>query len=574
MIYLSRALAQGGGTLSPDAMSLYHSAVTNLLSKPTISATEKGFIKDYAAVMAELTREAPSKPTASREVLEIQRNPKNVIKLNELVMKPEPFDGEKPRPRRWISDYEEAMIANGWSEEIAIKYFPTFLRGSAKDWYLTDVRPEPVTRWELVKSLFINNYLGESDYQQLSQAIEAMRQRQGESVSNFIPRARRLMLLLTPDLPEREQVRQLKLKLRHEYNALLAFSNVKTLVELKTTCLRIEAGFHRNREGTDSRPRSRPPTRPVERGSSRPKNRPQPRSGYRPVKTVRPSPRVPTPKDKTCTRCERAGHLANECFAKRKKDGTVLLTSRKESPPQKDSNNRREVLNIASEWETNWGDPAPAKPSTSNGVITFCESPGKATNLVIGTKDELIKVPININGEIVEAVIDTGAYSTVIDSALAKKFGWEPTGPGPRLIGANRTELSVLGAFKAEIKLKLGSYVKLKHDQVVIVEGLSTPLLVGLELMNSLGLCIDITQKKVSFAKTTLPKGVSADKNENIPARSQALIPARVNYIGTIITSPIGDLQTANSISETKDGSLSLVVLNQDTKEISLKKGS
>ena len=216
MIYLSMALAQNGGSLSPDAMSLYHSAVTSLLNKPSTSASEKGFIKDYAAVMAQITQQAFSKPTASKEVLEIQRNPKNIIKLNELVMKPEPFDGERPRPRRWISDYEEAMLANGWSEEIAIKYFPTFLKGSAKDWYLTDVRPEPVTKWEDVKSLFINNYLGESDYQQLSLAIEAMRQRQGESVSSFIPRARRLMLLLTPDLPEREQVQQLKLKLRHE----------------------------------------------------------------------------------------------------------------------------------------------------------------------------------------------------------------------------------------------------------------------------------------------------------------------------------------------------------------------
>jgi len=289
---------------------------------------------------------------------------------------------------------------------------------------------------------------------------------------------------------------------------------------------------------------------------------------------MRPTPHASTSKDKTCTRCEPAGHLADECLAKRKKDGTVQLTSRKEPPPQKKNSNRREVLNIESEWEANWGDPTPAKPSTSDGVIALRESPSKATNLVIGSKDELIKVPININGETLEAVIDTGAYSTVIDSALAKKVGWEPTGPGPRLIGANRTELSVLGVFKAEIKLKLGSYVKLKYDQMVIVGGLPTPLLVGLELMNSLGLCIDITQKKVSFARTTLPKGVFAHRNENIPARSQALIPARVNYIGTIITSPIGNLRTANSISETKDGSLSLVVLNQDTKEINLKKGS
>jgi len=103
---------------------------------------------------------------------------------------------------------------------------------------------------------------------------------------SFVRHARRLMLLLTPDLPEREQVRQPKLKLRHEYNALLAFSNVKTLVELKATCLRIEAGFNRNKERTDSRPRNRPSTRPTERGPFRPKNRSHPRPGHRPANTV------------------------------------------------------------------------------------------------------------------------------------------------------------------------------------------------------------------------------------------------------------------------------------------------
>lgn len=64
------------------------------------------------------------------------------IKLNQLVRKPETFNGVRPNPRRWIDDYEDAMIANGWSDGVAVKYFSTFLSGDALDWYKTSVRTQ------------------------------------------------------------------------------------------------------------------------------------------------------------------------------------------------------------------------------------------------------------------------------------------------------------------------------------------------------------------------------------------------------------------------------------------------
>jgi len=46
--------------------------------------------------------------------------------------------------------------------------------------------------------------LSEADYEQLSIAIENARQEPNESVSNFIPRMRRMLLLLTPNLPKED----------------------------------------------------------------------------------------------------------------------------------------------------------------------------------------------------------------------------------------------------------------------------------------------------------------------------------------------------------------------------------
>ena len=42
--------------------------------------------------------------------------------MNELVIRPEVFDGVKPKPRKWLDDYEDATQANGWTDRIAVKY--------------------------------------------------------------------------------------------------------------------------------------------------------------------------------------------------------------------------------------------------------------------------------------------------------------------------------------------------------------------------------------------------------------------------------------------------------------------
>ena len=85
--------------------------------------------------------------------------------------------------------------------------------------------------------------MSEADYEQLSIAIENARQKPNESVSNFIPRMRRMLLLLTPNLPREDQLRQLKIKLRPEYKQFLAFSNPQTIPKLRQVCLKIEARF-------------------------------------------------------------------------------------------------------------------------------------------------------------------------------------------------------------------------------------------------------------------------------------------------------------------------------------------
>ena len=316
----------------------YAEIANYLMAKNGLSPAETYFLRDYVHV---LNREEYEKEKASQGLVEISRDLTNLpplssenktVKLNELVIKPEIFDGERPKPRRWIQDFNETILANGWSDEIAIKYLPTFLTKSAKDWYFTDIKPKvtPNSKWHEVYKAFARNYMGEADYEQLRKAVENSRQRPGESVSNYIPRIRRLLLLLTPSMPEADQIREIRLKLRSEYKQLLAFSEPKTISALREYCLKIEAGFPDRKEdprGEGSRvnkPRlpthSRSPIRhstyerPNGYGTAMPAATNPPFRSY--AREGNRGQRANlNMKDVECYRCNKKGHMSKDCWS-------------------------------------------------------------------------------------------------------------------------------------------------------------------------------------------------------------------------------------------------------------------
>lgn len=253
-VFFSQLYSQFGGNISQEASFKYAKVARTISEREKVVPRDKEFLADYIKTMVAIESDKLKLRTGvselERELINLPKSSQTTIKLNELVIRPEQFDGEKPRPRRWIADYNEAILANGWSDAIAIKYLPTFLTKSAKDWYFTEVKPalRADAQWYQIHTLFIENYVGPSDYSSLSQAIDNARQRPGENVSNFIPRLRRLLLMLTPGLPESTQLEHIKSKLRPEYKPLLEFSSPKTIHNLREACLRIEAGFVNKRE--------------------------------------------------------------------------------------------------------------------------------------------------------------------------------------------------------------------------------------------------------------------------------------------------------------------------------------
>jgi len=85
------------------------------------------------------------------------------IDLDELVVSPPTFNGYSPWLRDWIGSYQEAFVANKWSDTTARKYFPTLLREATLDWYQTSLvrlKLSDIQWWGQLKSTFVKHFLG------------------------------------------------------------------------------------------------------------------------------------------------------------------------------------------------------------------------------------------------------------------------------------------------------------------------------------------------------------------------------------------------------------------------------
>lgn len=67
---------------------------------------------------------------------------KDTITPASMVTTPEKFDGRKPNPRRWIDFYVKSISLNGWTNRIAVKYFSSYLEGTAFSWFNNPISAE------------------------------------------------------------------------------------------------------------------------------------------------------------------------------------------------------------------------------------------------------------------------------------------------------------------------------------------------------------------------------------------------------------------------------------------------
>ena len=504
------------------------------------------------------------------------------IKLNELVLKPEKFDGKDPKPRLWLQDYEEAIIANGWDDAIAIKYLPTFLKGDAKDWYLTEIKPitssrNPRNSWAQVHEAFCASYLGEGDYEALRKEIDRAMQKPDELACSYVPRMRRLLLLLDPLMSEGEQVRQLKLKLRPEFRKFIAICDPRTIGALKEAMIKLESTsakepgrVEEEAEEAGGEPRAQ------EQGNPSRKPRHEFRRKEAPMRYQQSShslehqsqpQRLDSPQRArkshvvTCYCCGKSGHYSYECRSNPQGERQTSFKSRR--------NPAHTVNTVAADYSSGEQQPhqvltvRTAQTSKAERKPRFSISEIEYINLLVGG-GTLIRQRLLCNGVELNAVVDTGAYVTVMDESIVDHFKWKIDGAGTPLAGANGNKLVSRGSTLVNVELQIGNVKKLKQHRICVVQNLTTLMLLGLELLREFKVCVDTANLKLVFVKDNVKAGTkTCSKEVTIPPRSQTDIEDRANTVGLVLAAPFqteNRLAIANSIAKTENNSTPIVV--------------
>ena len=346
----------------------------------------------------------------------------------------------------------DAVEDNQWSDATAIFYFKHFLTKDAATWFKLSVRPaiRDDWTWQDLFTKFEENYLGRAEENRIRAILRGLIMTREDRANNFIPKVRQYLLLLCPDMPEKEQVDRIAEKLRGEFAPMISDKEPQTIDELTQCCRKVEAAKDIQRAIVQT-------TNQQERQLNSHKSKPAARR-YTNITNSQQGVTI-----KTCHRCGRRTHLKSFCIPKTRIAGSRLIHTHL-SKKNKNATRPKAVSVVIDAGE----DEEEEDEVNVESLVAVIDS-GSAL-----LRQELIcnKVPVN-------ALVDTGSKHTIISEKLAAENQWSISSGSKSLIGANGKSLHVCGYIRMDIELTLGYTKKTKKHKVILPRGLHGSMLMG-----------------------------------------------------------------------------------------------
>lgn len=145
--FLSSSLIAGHGYITQTALEKFGERENAIINMSELKNDEdEEFVRDYIqhitltkigdhlleAKTSDRSRPLPLIPQQTTGF----SNQAQMVRVNEVTLKPEMFDGRAINARAWIDAYERAGRANDWNEATMVKYLPSFFTKSAVDWFV------------------------------------------------------------------------------------------------------------------------------------------------------------------------------------------------------------------------------------------------------------------------------------------------------------------------------------------------------------------------------------------------------------------------------------------------------
>lgn len=152
---LSKEFEAGGNFVPQDVVDEYLRVASSLMLLTSLNEDERKWLFDFSSTMplvlkaerdlnSMVNRRAAGNTAPEKALPQVpapnhngsealyddpsfESKTETRIKLNELVQRPDVFDGKQSNARRWIEDFEAAAEANDWTENVKIKYISAFL---------------------------------------------------------------------------------------------------------------------------------------------------------------------------------------------------------------------------------------------------------------------------------------------------------------------------------------------------------------------------------------------------------------------------------------------------------------
>lgn len=355
---------------------------------------------------------------------------------------PPKFNGDMDEAVIWLLSFKEVSDTNLWTDDMRVRQVPQALTQGAKSWFRTTWKGQPFT-WSEFEDRFKQTFLRQNISDHLRMKLENLKQGPSQDLLSYYFSALELCSLADSSMPEYVIINKIIDGMKFGPRRAIRLTHPRTILEVQQAV----KDYTADEETTDKK---------------------EDKNNSRGRRNNTSSPATTNDKAETkprgvCWNCDEKGHLSSACPKPKKepagtKSKPLTPTARNakvralqgedlehidedESPSEADDEEEEEIENTVNLFSLR--DPPEGIDLPEN--CFFC-------SVTASKASKTPRITCKVNGQLEEAIMDTGATVTVIPVELAKTtntevFRW----PGKPVGLANGHRLKPVGFCRATI---------------------------------------------------------------------------------------------------------------------------